>query len=131
MTNKFCRKSRKIFSETQKMSMKKSLEKSMKNENFEISIFFENFAKFRNFHFSLTFPKIISSIFFGLGKYFFVFRSFFSIKFFFRRKNSRPHIPIKKIPKIPKITLINLCDEAWSSIQHLVLISPQIVTKPC
>ena len=63
MTNKFCRKSRKIFSETQKMSMKKSLEKSMKNENFEISR-----EKIRNIFEiskkSLTFPGIFPELFF-------------------------------------------------------------------
>ena len=56
----------------------------MKNENFKISIFFGKFSKFRNFHFSLTFPKIFSPKNFWSRKIFFrLFRENFLISNFF------------------------------------------------
>ena len=83
----------------------KSMKKSMKNENFKISIFFENFSKFRIFHFSLTFSSIFSpkicwsrKIFFRLFRHLFLswkclrFYGFFSIS-------------IRNFPKNPKIIL--------------------------
>ena len=37
----------------------------------------------------------------------------------------RLHISIPHFPKIPKIALRKLCDEAWSSIQHLLIFFPK------
>ena len=75
-------------------------------------MFFENFSKFQNFEFSLTF----STIFFRSKIENFWSQKFSTKKFsdFFRRKIFRPTffgspIPIPNFPKIPKIILRTTC----------------------
>ena len=95
---------------------KKSLKKSMKIQNFEISIFFEHFSKFQNFEFSLTFstkffstkkPKTFGPKNCSIKKFSIFFR-----RKMFRPKNFRSPIPIPNFPKIPKIMLRKPCDDS-------------------
>ena len=112
---KFDRKnnvSKNKFSRPKKFPMKKS----MKNENFEISIFSSKNQNFKFFIFHWLFHRI-----FLVSKNYFS-KNIFSTDFF------RPHISTQEIPKIPKIALRKLCNKVWSSIQ---LFSPlKVIQSP-
>ena len=60
----------------------------------------------------------------NLVNFFYARKNFRSKKF--RRKKSRPHIPIRNFPKIPKIILRKFCDEAWCPCEKMCLFFPLI-----
>ena len=118
----------KLFFEPKNFRGKKSMKKSMKNENFEISIF--RFFFLWNFKISI-FHWFVHRLFFPekfwAQKIFFVFRSkFFSTKTFSTKKKFDPIFRLKKSRRFQKSYLENSSDTLGRPSEMSYFFSPQI-----
>ena len=104
------RKTRRFFFRDPKKFEKNPMKKSMKNENFKISIFSKNFRNFEIFIFHWLFRRFFLRFFFGLEKYFFDFfeKMFWSRNFLFLCRFFS--ISIGNFLRNPKIILRKSCD---------------------